>query len=61
MKIDRKKLDLARAKKMVTVKEIVKETGVNYSTLAKDDISPIPLGKVARFLGVEVEELLKEE
>lgn len=61
MKIDRKKIDLARAKKMVTVKEIVKETGVNYSTLAKDDISPIPLGKIARFLDVEVEELLKEE
>lgn len=61
MRIDRNKLELARAKKMIRVSDIVKETGVNYSTLAKDDISPIPLGKIARFLGVEVEELLKEE
>lgn len=58
MKFNKEKFDLIRAKKGLTVQNIVDNANVAYKTLCADNIGPIPLGKIAKYLKVDPEELI---
>lgn len=64
MKLDKFKLDLYRAKRGVTIRDLAKKAGVSANVLCKPhggDIHALTLGRIAKALGVEPEALIIEE
>lgn len=64
MKIDKRKLEMQRAKKCLQVKELATVAGVATTTIQngyKREIAPECVGKIARALGVDVEEIIVKE
>lgn len=64
MKINKEKLDLAMAKACILTGELSKKADVNYSTLTRiktgAETNPYTVGKIAKALGVGVEELIED-
>ena len=64
MKMDRKKFNLACARACMSINDVAKEIGVPRQTVAnvamERGTSPVTLGKIARALGVDPQEILKE-
>ena len=63
MNIDKSKLDLAMAKECCTAEKLAKLTGVSQVTLARikrgvQEPRPATVGKIAKALNVQVEELI---
>lgn len=62
MKLSKNKLELFRAKKCMTVRELAKAARVSCSPIVNcDKVNPVTAGKIAKALDVDVEELLAEE
>lgn len=65
MKANRKKLEMAMAKACMSTAELEKTSGLKRPTLNNvitgRNVTPATLGKVAKGLGVEVEEILEQE
>ena len=64
MKLDKFKLDLYRAKRGISIKDLAKKAGVSVNVLCKPQGASIPalaLGRIAKALGVDPEELIIEE
>ena len=62
MKIDGRKLDLAKARACLTKKDMVK-AGISPATLTrvyKAKVTPATAGKIAKALGVDVSEILED-
>lgn len=63
MKLDRKKFDLARARACITQKGFESQ-GVAKGTLCRamgeKNVKPETIGKIAKALGVDVTEILKD-
>lgn len=63
MKIDNHKLDLLLAKRCMNLRDL--RVGTSPQTLTRirrgEDVLPATLGRIARVLGVDPGELLKEE
>lgn len=64
MKVDREKIDIARARACIKHKDLIKN-GIPKSTLSRAlngyDLRPETVGKIAKALGVDVTEILLEE
>ncbi len=63
MKIDRRKYELARARKCVSTRDIV-ASGVPRGSLTSmftGGVRPETAGKIAKALGVDVTEIIEEE
>lgn len=60
-KINRRKIEIERAKKGLTQKELVKLAKIGPLTLKADKLSPLSVGKIANALNVDVEELIIDE
>jgi DNA-binding Xre family transcriptional regulator len=65
LKIDRKKLDLAMAKKCYNITDLVKKSSVCYSSIVKISngnmsLTTRTLGKIAKALDVEPKDLIQE-
>jgi len=66
MKIIKDKLELAMAKSCITLKELSSKSGIRQETIVriKNDIQnaqPSTVGKLAKALNVNVEELIESE
>lgn len=64
MKLNKRNLDLIRARKCMQIKEVATVAGVAAVTIQngyKRDIAPECVGKIARALGVDVEEIICKE
>lgn len=66
MKIDNQKLDLLMANECLTSEQLSKVTGVSQVSLARfrkgtQQPRPATIGKIAKALGVRVEELIETE
>lgn len=59
-KINRRKLEIERAKKGLTQKELAKLAKVGLITVTAEKLSPISVGKIANALNIDVEELIEE-
>lgn len=62
MRIDKQKLELAKARACMETKDIV-AAGVPRGTLCKatrENVKPITAGKIAKALGVDVSEILDD-
>ena len=63
MKIDKQKLDVAMGNACLTLEAVSTKTGVSVTTLTrirsgKQQPRPVTLGKIAKALGVKVEDLV---
>ena len=58
-KINRRKLEIERAKKGLTQKELAKLAKVGLVTVTAEKLSPIFVGKIANALNIDVEELIE--
>lgn len=62
MKLDKNKIDLLRAKNLWTTQQLAKEAGVSCTALCgRYDTGAVTAGKIARALGVDVEEIIVKE
>lgn len=66
MVIDRKKLELAKARACMGTKELCAKSGIAPVTLAQmkrtgDSLRPSTVGKLARALSVDVLDIIKDE
>lgn len=65
MKINFAKLEVAMANACISTGELSKKTNLNYSTLTRIksgmQSQPATIGKIAKALGVRVEELIETE
>ncbi len=65
MKLSKKKIDLARATRCMTVPELAKAYGVSrirmYDILSQSNATPVCAGRLARALGVDVTEIIDTE
>ena len=65
MKINFAKLEVAMANACISIGELSKKANLNYSTLTRiksgKNANPSTVGKIAKALGVRVEELIKTE
>lgn len=63
MKADRRKIEIimARQEKKRAELSISISSSIMYNILAERDVKPHTLGKLARELGVDVTDILKEE
>ena len=63
MKIDKRKFELLRAKKVMSIKDLSEAAGVSSATICNytDDVNPVSLGKIARALNVEPEDIIVDE
>ena len=58
MKINKKKIELLRAKKLWTVKKLAEESGVSVRDISsREEIGAVTLGKIAKALGVEPQDI----
>lgn len=64
VKVDRKKIDIARARACIKYKDLIKN-GIPKGTLSRAlngyDLRPETIGRIAKALGVDVTEILLEE
>lgn len=64
MKLDRKKFDLASARACMSINDIAEKTGIPRPTISNVALergtSPVTLGKIARALGVDPLDIIKE-
>lgn len=64
MKLDRKKFDLASARACMSINDIAEKTGIPRRTISNVALergtSPTTLGKIARALGVDPLDIIKE-
>lgn len=63
MKISRKKFDIARGNKGLSIKELSKMTGLSQATLlkvGKQELNPVTVGKIAKALNVTIEEIIED-
>lgn len=65
LKLDKKKLDLAMAKKCYNITDLVKKSNVCYSSIVKISngnmsLTTRTLGKIAKALDVEPKDLIQE-
>lgn len=63
MRINKKKFDLAKARACKGTKDLI-AAGIPKGTLCRvyrDDLKPDTVGKIAKALGVDVTEIIKEE
>ena len=63
MKLDKKKLELARAKGCMTLKDLREKAKCSPNTIQKGlavDIDPSVIGRIAEALGVDVIEIIQE-
>ncbi len=64
MKVNLRKLEIAMANTCISISSLCKETDLNYSTLSRiksgADAHPATVGKIAKALGVNVEELIED-
>ena len=65
LKLDRKKLDLAMAKKCYNITDLVKKSGVCYSSIVKLSgdrmtLTTKTLGKISKALDVEPADLIQD-
>ena len=61
MLLNKNALDLIRARECLTLDELTKRANVSKATICqgyKKDIGVIPIGKLARALDVDVEEII---
>ena len=64
MKIDKRKLDLCRARKCMSSQQLLKLSRVSTSTLygtKGKEVSALTVGKIAAALGVDPEEIVVDE
>lgn len=66
MKLDLRKLNIAMAKKCITVTELAKKSALSRITLTKvttnrTNPKPATIGKIAKALNIQVEDLLEDE
>lgn len=66
MQIDRRKLDIAMARKSISMPELMDVTGLRRETITcykprKRGTRPETVGLIAKALGVDVTEILKDE
>lgn len=62
MKLNKEKLEIMRANKCMTISQLAKVAGVSNTPIVNcENINPVTAGKIAKALGVPVEELLAEE
>jgi transcriptional regulator with XRE-family HTH domain len=66
MKIDNEKLEIAMANECMLCKELCSKAGIGESTLRQikagmRNPTPATVGKIARALGVKVQEIIVEE
>lgn len=63
VKIDKKKLDLAKARACKSTKDLIAD-GIPKGTMCRvyrDDLKPDTVGKIAKALGVDVTEIIETE
>ena len=61
MKADRRKIEIIMARQEKQRAELSISSSTMYNILAERDVKPHTLGKLARELGVDVTDILKEE
>lgn len=64
MKLDKRKLDIIRAKRKIGVNRLAKKAGVGGSTIYagyERNIDPVSIGKIAMALEVNVEDIITNE
>ena len=61
MKADRRKIEIIMARQEKKRAELSIASSTMYNILAERDVKPHTLGKLARELGVDITEILKEE
>lgn len=65
MKANRKKIELAMARKCISLNELQEKAGMPLPTVKGviygKSVKPVTLGKVARALEVEIEEIMEKE
>ena len=62
MKLNREKLDLLRAKNLLTLQQLAKLAGVSTATLVKSgNPGVVTIGRIAKALNVDVEEIIVKE
>lgn len=64
MKISKNNLEIAMAKSCITLKALSLKSGIRQETIARikkgvQDATPATVGKIAKALGVDVEELIE--
>ena len=63
MKLDKKKLDLLRAQKCLTVKDLAAAADTSQPTINRGystDIDVVSVGKISRALGVDPRDIIQE-
>lgn len=64
MKLDKRKLNLARAKNCMTVRDLAKAASVSMQSISCMDrtkeTKAVIVGKIAKALGVEPEDIIEE-
>lgn len=65
MKADLKKMDLAMARACMNIPDIAKASGIPVQTInnlrKRNSVRPATLGKIAKALGVDPADLIKED
>lgn len=62
MRMNKLKLDLYRARRGITIKDLAQKANCSYKTLqCKDEVGPLAVGRIAKALGIDPEELIIEE
>lgn len=62
MKLNHAKLDLLRAKNLLTLQQLAKLAGVSTATLVKrGNLGVVTIGRIAKALNVDVEEIIEKE
>lgn len=65
MRLSRRKIDIAMARKQMTVTQLAKAYGVSRArinvVLNQREVSTVSAGRMAEALGVDVTEILEEE
>lgn len=65
MKISKKKFECALARTLINPQHLAKKAGLSYPVICRAlngfDIKPLSVGKIARALGVDPEEIADDE
>lgn len=64
MQLNKDTLDLLRARECLTVLALAKKAGISQSTINtgyKKEIDPVPVGKIAKALNVDVKDIIIEQ
>ena len=63
MRINKREIDLIRASKCMTMRELADTAKVSYSSISRDnvDVGVMTLGKIARALEVDPRQIIKDD